>query len=67
MEKKLCGCLLGSCNSTYDIPRMMRAFQNGQLDLHSMVGKMRPFEEINEAFDDLHHGREIRTVMKIGS
>ncbi len=66
-EKKLCGCLLGSCNSTYDIPRMMTAYKNGTLDLKSMVGRMRPLEEINEAFDDLHHGREIRTVMKIGS
>lgn len=67
MEKKLCGCLLGSCNSTYDIPRMMSAYQNEQLDLASMVGRTRPLEEINEAFDDLHHGREIRTVMKIGA
>ncbi len=66
MEKKLCGCLLGSCNSPYDIPRMMNFYQSEQLDLESMVGRMRPLEEINEAFDDLHHGREIRTVMKIG-
>lgn len=67
MEKKLSGCLLGSCNSPYDIPRMMHAYKNEQLDLDSMTGRMRPLEEINEAFDDLHHGREIRTVMKIGA
>lgn len=66
MEKKLCGCLLGSCNSPYDIPRMMTFYQSKQLDLKAMVGRVRPLEEINEAFDDLHHGREIRTVMKIG-
>ena len=65
MEKKLCGCLLGSCNSTYDIPRMITAYQNNTLDLESMLSRKRPLSEINEAFDDLHHGREIRTVMDI--
>ena len=66
-EKKLCGCLLGSCNANYDIPRLMRAYQNGQIDLAAMTSRIRPLEEINEAFDDLHHGREVRTVMKIAA
>ncbi len=65
MEKKLCGCLLGSCNSTYDIPRMMTAYKNKTLDLAFMVSRRRPLSEINEAFEDLHSGKEIRTVMSI--
>ena len=65
MQKTLCGCLLGSCNSTRDIPRYMRAYQNGTLDLESMLSRTRPLAEINEAFDDLIEGREIRTVMDI--
>jgi Zn-dependent alcohol dehydrogenase len=55
-EKKLLGCTLGSCHSPRDIPRLIRLWQTGQLDLE---------EEINQAMDDLARGRCIRTVLEI--
>ncbi|MFK8020806.1 MAG: Zn-dependent alcohol dehydrogenase [Pseudomonadales bacterium] len=64
-EKKLCGCFLGSCNSLYEIPRLIRLYQAGQLDLASMITNVRPLEEINEAMEDLTAARGIRTVMKM--
>ncbi len=65
LEKKLCGCLLGSCNSLREIPRLASLWQSQQLDLENMVTNRRPLEEINEAFDDLKAGRGIRTVLEI--
>ena len=64
-EKKLCGCLLGSCNSPRDIPRLVALWRTGQLDLASMVTSRRPLSEINEGFADLAAGRGIRTVISI--
>ena len=64
-EKKLCGCLLGSCNSPRDIPRLVALWRTGQLDLASMVTSRRPLTEINEGFADLAAGRGIRTVISI--
>jgi Zn-dependent alcohol dehydrogenase len=64
-EKKLCGCLLGSCNSPRDIPRLISLWRNGQLDLESMITHRRPLAEINEGFADLAAGRGIRTVIEI--
>ncbi len=64
-EKKLCGCLMGSCNSLRDIPRLVGLWQSDQLDLETMVTKRRPIEEINEAVDDLIAGRGIRTVLEL--
>ncbi len=64
-EKKLCGCLLGSSNSLFEIPRLIRLWQEGQLDLEGMITHRRPLEQINEAFDDLSHNRGIRTVISI--
>ena len=64
-EKKLCGCLMGSCNSLREIPRLASLWQSKQLNLEDMVTNRRPLEEINEAFDDLRAGRGIRTVLKI--
>ncbi len=64
-EKKLLGCLLGSSNSLFEIPRLIRLWKSGLLDLESMITKQRPIEEINEAFEDLAKGRGIRTSLSV--
>ena len=64
-EKKLLGCLMGSCNSLHEIPRLAGLWQGEKLDLANMVTRRRPIEEINEAFDDLKAGRGIRTVLEL--
>jgi Zn-dependent alcohol dehydrogenase len=64
-EKKLVGCLLGSCNSLRDIPRMIGLWQAGRLDLEALITSRRPIEEINEALDDLRASRGVRTVLDI--
>jgi S-(hydroxymethyl)glutathione dehydrogenase / alcohol dehydrogenase len=65
-EKKLCGCLLGSSNSLYEIPRLLRLWRKGLLDMEGMITHRRPLEEVNEGFRDLEEGRGIRTVIEIG-
>ncbi|RLQ23160.1 Zn-dependent alcohol dehydrogenase [Seongchinamella sediminis] len=65
LEKKLCGCLLGSCNSLYEIPRLLRLWRQGLLDIESMITHRRPLAEVNEGFADLAQGRGIRTVIEI--
>ncbi len=64
-EKKLCGCLLGSSNSLHEIPRLIRLWKAGKLDLEGMVTARRPLEEVNEGLADLSAGRGIRTVLTI--
>ncbi len=63
--KSLCGCLLGSCNSPRDIPRLVSLWQAGKLDLDNMVTAQRPLEEVNEGMADLAAGRGIRTVIAL--
>lgn len=65
LEKKLLGCLMGSCNSQHEIPRLAGLAEAERIDLAGMVTNRRPLEEINEAFDDLKAGRGIRTVLHI--
>lgn len=65
-QKKLAGCLLGGVNSPYEIPRLVRLWQSGHLDLEGMITNRRKLEDINGAFDDLIAGRGIRTVIEIG-
>ena len=63
--KRLLGCVLGSCHSLREIPRLIGLWQRGRLDLASLVTARRPLSEINEAFDDLRAARGIRTVLEI--
>jgi S-(hydroxymethyl)glutathione dehydrogenase / alcohol dehydrogenase len=64
-EKKLCGCLMGSCNSLHEIPRLVGLWKSNKLDLAGMVSRTRPLSEINEALADLKSGKGIRTVLTI--
>ena len=66
-EKKLVGCLLGSCNSQRDIPRLVALWQAGRLDLEGLITNRRPLADINGAFDDLGAGRGVRTVISMAS
>lgn len=64
-EKKLVGCLMGSCNSLHEIPRLLGLWQSEQIELDNMVTNRRPLEQINEAFNDLRAGVGLRTVISI--
>jgi S-(hydroxymethyl)glutathione dehydrogenase / alcohol dehydrogenase len=44
---------------------LLSLWRSGRLDLESMVTAQRPLDEINEAVDDIHAGRGIRTVLQI--
>ncbi len=65
LEKKLCGCLLGSSNSLFEIPRLLRLWRRGLLDMEGMITGRRPLAEVNEGFADLEQSRGIRTVIGI--
>ena len=62
-EKKVIGCLLGSCNSHRDVPNFLALWRKGALDLESMVTSRRPIEEINLGLDDMRASRGLRTVV----
>ena len=64
-EKKLVGCMLGSCNSLRDIPRLVKLWQAGRIDLEGLISQRRPLVEINEAMDDLRASRGVRTVLAL--
>ena len=64
-ERKLIGCLLGSCNGRRDIPRLLDLWRAGRLDLDGMITARRPLDEINDAFDDMTAGRGLRSVLTI--
>lgn len=64
MEKQLVGTIFGSANPQSDIPRLLHLYRDGQLDLAGMVTREYELSEINQGFDDMLSGRNIRGVIR---
>lgn len=62
-EKTIKGTLFGSANPTYDIPRLLRLYQAGQLRLDELITTRYSLEEINQGYVDLREGRNIRGLI----
>ncbi|MGD0882476.1 MAG: zinc-binding dehydrogenase, partial [Acidimicrobiales bacterium] len=63
MEKQIVGTVFGSANFRYDIPHLLRLYDQGQLDLDSMVTRHYRLEDVNQGYDDMLEGRNIRGVI----
>ncbi len=55
--------MFGSANPRSDIPRLAELFRKGQLDLDGMITKTYPLEGINEGYQDMRDGKNIRGVI----
>jgi Zn-dependent alcohol dehydrogenase len=63
MEKQVVGSLFGSGNPRYDIPKLMGLYREGQLDLDGLVTREYPLEGVNDGYQDMRDGKNIRGVL----
>lgn len=63
MEKQIVGSLFGSSNTNYDIPHLLNLYQRGHLDLESMITNRYQLAEINQGYQDMKDGKNIRGVI----
>jgi S-(hydroxymethyl)glutathione dehydrogenase/alcohol dehydrogenase len=63
MEKQVVGSLFGSGNPRYDIPKLLGLYREGQLDLDGLITKTYTLDEVNDGYDDMRSGKNIRGVM----
>jgi NDMA-dependent alcohol dehydrogenase len=64
-EKQIVGCIFGSVNSRADIPRLLGFYRDGLLDLDGMITRSYPLAEINQGYQDLRDGKNIRGVLRL--
>ncbi|MGH3879878.1 MAG: NDMA-dependent alcohol dehydrogenase [Actinophytocola sp.] len=62
-EKTVKGTLFGSSNPQYDIVRLLRLYDAGQLKLDELVTRTYTLDQVNEGYQDLRDGRNIRGVL----
>ncbi len=62
-RKSLKGSLFGDCNPTTDIPRILGLYQAGDLKLDEIITRTYSLEQVNEGYDDLLSGKNVRGVI----
>jgi NDMA-dependent alcohol dehydrogenase len=61
--KEIKGALFGDSNPHTDIQRMLRLYQEGKLKLDELVTRRYKLDEIQQGYDDMHAGKNIRGVI----
>jgi NDMA-dependent alcohol dehydrogenase len=62
-EKQVVGALFGSSNPKADIPRLLSLYRSGQLKLAELVTRTYPLTQINEGYQDMRDGKNIRGMV----
>ncbi len=62
-EKSIVGSIFGSANIRKDIPRLMEMYLLGQLNLDDLITKTYTLDQINEGYDAMRNGENIRGVI----
>jgi S-(hydroxymethyl)glutathione dehydrogenase/alcohol dehydrogenase len=65
-QKSLVGTIFGSANPRYDIPRLLGMYRAGQLKLDELVTRTYTLDEINQGYQDMRDGKNIRGVVVYG-
>jgi S-(hydroxymethyl)glutathione dehydrogenase/alcohol dehydrogenase len=62
-RKQLRGSLFGDCNPTYDIPKILGLYQSGDLKLDEIITRTYTLDQVQEGYDDLLAGKNVRGVV----
>ena len=62
-QKRLLGSLYGEANPRADIPRLLNLYRDGKLLLDETVTAEYKLADINDGYDDMLAGRNIRGVV----
>ncbi len=62
-NKEIKGTIFGSLNPRADIPKLLSLYREGQLKLDELITKTYPLEGINEGYQDMRDGTNIRGVI----
>jgi S-(hydroxymethyl)glutathione dehydrogenase/alcohol dehydrogenase len=62
-QKELRGALFGASNPQADIPKLLRLYRDGLLKLDELVTRTYPLEDINQGYQDMRDGINVRGVV----
>ena len=57
------GTAFGGARGRTDVPKIVDWYMNGKIEIDPMITHILPLEKINDAFDLMHQGKSIRSVV----
>jgi S-(hydroxymethyl)glutathione dehydrogenase / alcohol dehydrogenase len=57
------GTAFGGAKGRTEVPKIVDWYMDGKIDIDSLITKVLPIEQINEAFEIMYRGEGIRTVL----
>ncbi|MBD1997492.1 S-(hydroxymethyl)glutathione dehydrogenase/class III alcohol dehydrogenase [Oculatella sp. FACHB-28] len=57
------GSAFGGARGRTDVPKIVDWYMDGKINIDDLITQVMPLEQINEAFDIMHKGEGIRTVI----
>jgi len=57
------GTAFGGAKGRRDVPRIVDWYMSGKINIDDLITHVMPVEDINKAFDLMHHGDSIRSVV----
>jgi len=64
-QKEIRGVIFGGGNPRYDIPVLLGLYRTGQLKLDELVTRTYPLDGINQGYEDMRAGHNIRGVLTL--
>ncbi len=64
-QRRIQGAIFGGCNPLFDVPRLISLYQEGKLKLDELVTNTYTLDTVNEGYQDMLDGKNIRGVIKI--
>lgn len=64
LQKNIQGTIFGGGNPHYDIPKLLSMYKAGKLNLDDMVTTAYKLEQINDGYQDMLNGKNIRGVIR---
>ncbi|MFI7450227.1 NDMA-dependent alcohol dehydrogenase [Nonomuraea sp. NPDC049714] len=62
-QRQIRGALFGDCNPLYDVPRLLGLYRAGDLKLDELITQRYRLDQVNDAYQDLADGKNIRGVI----
>jgi S-(hydroxymethyl)glutathione dehydrogenase / alcohol dehydrogenase len=57
------GSAFGGARGRTDVPKIVDWYMDGKINIDDLITNVMPVEQVNEAFDLMHNGEAIRTVL----
>ena len=57
------GTAFGGARGRTDVPKIVDWYMDGKINIDDLITHTMPLEQINEAFDLMHEGKSIRSVV----